>query len=122
MDSILTSVKKILGIDEEYEHFDADIIMHINTILVILKQMGIGPSTGFSITSKTQTWSDFLGDKLSSLEEVKTYIALRVRLIFDPPSNATTVDVIKEIIKELEYRMYITENPDTTFVEENSNE
>lgn len=117
MDSILTSVKKILGIDEAYEHFDADIIMHINTILVVLKQMGIGPSEGFEITSDAQTWSDFLGDDLQKYNEVKTYVSLRTRLIFDPPANSTAVEVMKETIKEMEYRMYITANPDTTFSE-----
>lgn len=114
-DSILTSVKKILGIEESYEHFDADIIMHINTVLLILIQMGVGPSSGFSITSKEQTWEDFLGSELTKLEMVKTYVALRVRLIFDPPANGTAVEVMKETIKELEYRMYITENPKSTF-------
>lgn len=117
MESILTSVKKIIGIEEAYEQFDADIIMHINTFLLTLKQIGIGPVEGFQIDSSAQTWEDFLGDKLKDFIEVKTYVALRVRLIFDPPASATTVEVIKETIKELEYRMYITENPSTTFEE-----
>lgn len=118
MNSILTSVKKIIGIDEAYEHFDADIIMHINTILLVLKQIGIGPSTGFKIESDAETWSDFLGDKLNDYIEVETYVALRVRLIFDPPANATAVESLKETIKEMEYRLYITANPVTTFSED----
>lgn len=102
-------------IDEDYEQFDADIIMHINTVLLILTQMGIGPTEGFSITSKEETWDDFLGEDLSKLQMVKTYIGLRVRLIFDPPLSSSVVEVINQTIKELEYRMYITENPKDTF-------
>jgi hypothetical protein len=115
MNSILTSIKKLLMIDEDYEQFDADIIMHINTVLLILTQMGIGPTEGFSITSKEETWDDFLGEDLSKLQMVKTYIGLRVRLIFDPPLSSSVVEVINQTIKELEYRMYITENPKDTF-------
>lgn len=118
MDSILTSVKKIIGIDEAYEQFDADIIMHINTVLVTLKQIGIGPEKGFKITSKEETWHDFLGDKLDDYVEVETYLSLKVRLIFDPPNNATAVEVLKETIKEIEYRLYITANPVSTFNQE----
>lgn len=115
MNSILTSIKKLLMIDEDYEQFDADIIMHINTVLLILTQMGIGPAEGFSITSKEETWDDFLGEDLSKLQMVKTYIGLRVRLIFDPPLSSSVIEVINQTIKELEYRMYITENPKDTF-------
>lgn len=115
MNSILTSIKKLLMIDEDYEQFDADIIMHINTVLLILTQMGIGPAEGFSITSKEETWDDFLGEDLSKLQMVKTYIGLRVRLIFDPPLSSSVIEVINQTVKELEYRMYITENPKDTF-------
>lgn len=115
MNSILTSIKKLLMIDEDYEQFDADIIMHINTVLLILTQMGIGPAEGFSITSKEETWDDFLGKNLSKLQMVKTYIGLKVRLIFDPPLSSSVIEVINQTIKELEYRMYITENPKDTF-------
>lgn len=120
MNSILTSIKKLLMIDEDYEQFDADIIMHINTVLLILTQMGIGPAEGFSITSKEETWNDFLGEDLSKLQMVKTYIGLRVRLIFDPPLSSSVIEVINQTIKELEYRMYITENPKDTFVSSES--
>ena len=66
MDSILTSIKKLLGITEEYEHFDADIIMHINTVFMILNQLGVGPANGFSIKDKSAVWSDYISDSPSS--------------------------------------------------------
>lgn len=117
MDSILTSIKKVLGIEEEYEHFDVDLIMSINTVLSILTQMGIGPKNGFSITSKLETWEDFLGDKLPNLQMVKSYVEKKVKLMFDPPQSSTLVNVMNETIKELEWRIYITENPKNTFEE-----
>ena len=73
MESILTSIKKLLGITEEYEHFDTDIIMHINSVFSILTQLGVGPENGFSITDKDATWDDFIKDD-SQLEMVKSYI------------------------------------------------
>lgn len=104
MESILTSIKKLLGISEEYEHFDGDIIMHINTVFMILTQMGVGPSSGFSINGNTETWRDFLGD-ITDMEAVKTYIYLKVRLIFDPPASSSTVESINRTITELEWRL-----------------
>ena len=79
MDSILTSVKKLLGVGEEYTHFDDDIIMHINSVIFILTQIGIGPTEGFVITSKDQTWNDFLQGRIN-IESVKSYVYLKVRL------------------------------------------
>ena len=104
MDSILISVKKILGIYEEDTSFDTDIIMHINTVFMILRQMGIGPSKGYSITGKYEYWSDYIKD-LSLLESVKTYVALKVRLIFDPPASSTMVEAMNRTISELEWRL-----------------
>ena len=84
MDSILTSIKKMLGITEEYEHFDQALIIHINTVLNTLTQIGVGPEQGFAIDSSTQTWSDFLyGD--SRLDLIKSYVYLKVKMLFDPP-------------------------------------
>lgn len=102
MESILTSIKKLLGITEEYEHFDADIILNINTVLNILTQMGVGPAEGFQIEDKTAVWSDFIDNK--RLNMVKTYVYLKVRLIFDPPSGTAT-EAINNQLKELEWRM-----------------
>ena len=104
MDSILTSVKKIIGISEEDESFDLDLIIHINSVLMILNQLGVGPSKGFSISDKHSLWSDFMPED-SSIEAVKTYVALKVRLIFDPPTSSAVADAINKTISELEWRI-----------------
>lgn len=104
MDSILTSIKKVLGIYEEDTSFDIDIIMHINTVFMILRQMGIGPDDGFSVIDSRDTWEDYLDD-ISLIESVKTYVALKVRLIFDPPASSTMVEAINRTISELEWRL-----------------
>lgn len=104
MESILTSIKKLLGIAEDYTHFDGDIIMHINSVFMILTQLGVGPASGFSIKSNTDMWSDFLGD-VTNLEAVKTYTYLRVRLLFDPPANSSTTESINRMISECEWRL-----------------
>lgn len=105
MESILISVKKMLGITEEYTHFDADLIIHINTVLAILTQMGIGPSEGFTIEDDSAFWEDFISDK-RYFEPVKTYVYLKVRLIFDPPSSSAVMESMKQTISELEWRLY----------------
>lgn len=105
MESILTSIKKLLGIDEEYEHFDNDVIMHINTVLGILTQLGVGPVDGFSIHDKTATWADFLGGDLKKLESVRSYVYLKVRLIFDPPNSSAVIKSMNSLINELEWRL-----------------
>ena len=106
MDSILTSVKKLLGLTEEYTAFDPDLIMHINSVLMILRQMGVGPEKGFSISDATATWSDFMAD-CSDIEAVKSYVALKVRLLFDPPQSSSTMEATKNLISELEWRLYV---------------
>lgn len=106
MDSILTSIKKLLGIAEDYTHFDGDIIIHINAVFMILTQIGVGPASGFSITSNTETWTDFLGD-LTELEAVKTYTYLKVRLLFDPPTSSSILESMNRMISELEWRLNV---------------
>jgi len=106
MDSILTSIKKLLGPDEADTHFDPDIIMHINTTLMALNQIGVGPETGFSISDKTTTWATYLGAN-ANIEAVKSYIYLKVRLIFDPPSSTPLIEAIERQITELEWRLSI---------------
>lgn len=110
MDSILTSIKKLLGIDPDYTHFDADLILHINSVFSILNQLGVGPSTGFAIADSYAVWTDFLGESLK-LELVKTYVSLKVKLIFDPPLSSAAMEAVKEQIKELEWRIAVTVNP-----------
>ena len=106
MDSILTSIKKLLGITEEYEHFDQDIIIHINTALMILTQLGVGPSEGFFIKDKYALWSDFIPD-VKTLEAVKSYIYLKVRMLFDPPISSSLMNAMEQNMKELEWRLNV---------------
>lgn len=114
MESILTSIKKMIGIEEEYEHFDADIIIHINSVFSILTQLGVGPANGFTISDKTATWSQFIGDSVM-IESVKTYMYLKVKLIFDPPLSSAVLESMKQTISELEWRLNVSVDPPTTF-------
>lgn len=107
MESILTSIKKLLGIDESYEHFDADIIMHINSVLAILVQLGVGPAEGFFIQDKAKTWADFLGEDSALLEGVRTYVYMKVRLIFDPPTSAAAIESMTKLAHEFEWRLNV---------------
>ena len=106
MDSILTSIKKLLGIEEDYTHFDTDIIMHINSVLSILNQLGVGPSEGYSIKDASATWAEFITDS-TRLELLKTYVYLKVRLMFDPPSSSSAIESMKQLISELEFRIIV---------------
>lgn len=106
MESILTSIKKLLGIAEEYEHFDADIIMHINSAFMALTQIGVGPTKGFSIKDKTSSWDDFVADP-TKFEAVKTYVYLKVRLVFDPPTNSTVIAAFEKQLAEWEFRINV---------------
>ena len=110
MESILTSIKKLLGIAEEYTHFDTDIIMHINSVFNILTQIGVGPSEGFSITDSYAKWTDFLPED-ARLELVKSYVYLKVSLIFDPPDRSSVMEARKSLINELEFRISVTVDP-----------
>lgn len=113
-ESILTSIKKLLGIDEDYKHFDADIMMHINTTLMILYQIGVGPSTPISISDASTVWSDFLEDA-ADLAGVKSYIYAKVRMVFDPPQSSAVAEALKSTISELEWRLNVACDPRTTF-------
>lgn len=108
MDSILTSVKKLLGITEEYTEFDADIIMSINSVFVILQQLGVGPKAGFSISDASATWSQyFADDDIVDAEAVKSYVALKVKLLFDPPTSSTIMQATINMTNELEWRLNV---------------
>lgn len=107
MDSILTLTKKLLGIEEDYTHFDTDIIVHINSAFMSLNQLGVGPAEGFLIKDNTALWSDYLGVDSKKLEGVKTYIYSKVRLIFDPPATAAVLEAMERQIQELEWRLNI---------------
>lgn len=112
MDSILISIKKMLGDAQEYTHFDPDIIMHINSVLFILTQLGVGPDEGFMITDETETWDDFVGTR-KDLLAIKTLVHLKVRLLFDPPSSSFVIDAMERQIKEFEWRLYVKVEEET---------
>lgn len=106
MDSILTSIKKLLGITEEYEHFDTDIIIHINSAFSTLTQLGVGPAEGFSIVDKNDYWSDFVED-MRQIESVKSYVYLKTKVLFDPPSSSVVMESINRQISEFEWRLNV---------------
>ena len=105
MDSILNSVKKKLGIQEDYTHFDEDIIMDINSVFMILNQLGVGPDEPFTIEDEDAYWEDFIDN--TRIEAVKSYMYMKVRLMFDPPTSGFLVDSLNKQIAELEWRMLV---------------
>ena len=110
MDSILTSIKKMLGLHASDESFDIDVIIGINTALAALTQIGVGPAEGFTIEDATTTWSDFIGMS-PKLEFIKTYVYLKVKLIFDPPQSSSVIEAYNRSIGELEYRIFVEVDP-----------
>lgn len=106
MESILTSIKKMLGVTEKYTHFDEDIIMHINSVFMILTQMGVGPDKGFRIEDDLAIWQEFTSDDLM-LESVKSYMYLKVKLLFDPSASSAVTDSMNRMISELEWRLHV---------------
>ena len=107
MDSILNTIKKLLGIDGEDDAFDPDITAIINSTIPALSQMGIGPKNGFIVISADNTWAEYIGDSLVNLEGVKSYLYLKTKLIFDPPTNSTVIEAFNKSLSELEWRMML---------------
>ena len=105
MESILDSIKKLLGIQPEYRAFDEDLIIHINTVFIILNQLNIGPEEGFMIVDGSESWDDFVKGINETM--VKTYIYLKVRLMFDPPTSGVLVESMNSMISELEWRLFL---------------
>ncbi len=105
--SILVDVKTQLGYTEEANPYDQDIIIDINTALSALRQIGVGPEEGFLVTDSTQTWGDLIKDKFELLVSAKSYVFLKVRLMFDPPSNATIIKSMQDNLKEI-FKWYDT--------------
>lgn len=105
MENILDSIKKLLGIPPEYMIFDADLIMHINTVFVILNQLNIGPPECFFLKDGSECWDDFM----TSVDEgmIRTFIYLKVRLMFDPPASSALIESINAMLAELEWRLYV---------------
>jgi len=106
MDSILLTIRKMLGITADFDGFDTDIIVALNTAFMSLNQLGIGPSVGFVVSDEEQVWSDFLGTT-TNLDGIKSYIYLKTRLLFDPPSNGFLVASIDRQLTELEWRLTV---------------
>lgn len=106
MESILTSIKKLLGIDAEYTHFDADLIMHINSVFMIMGQLGLGPEEGFSITDESSIWDDYIPN-LQNVEAIKSYMHLKVKLLFDPPTSSAVMESYNRMINEFEWRLNV---------------
>lgn len=102
--SILTSIKKLLGVAEDYAEFDEDIMTHINSVFLNLTQLGVGPEEGFMIENDTAVWEDFINDSVQ-LQAVKTYVYLKVKLLFDPPLSSSVTESINRMIAELEWRL-----------------
>lgn len=106
MGSILTTIKKMLGITEDYKHFDSDIIVHINAALMTLNQLGVGPKKPALITSELETWSGIF-ENLADIEAVKTFVYIKVRVIFDPPSSSYVLDALNRQADELAFRLNV---------------
>lgn len=104
--SILTSTKKVLGIADDYTAFDLDIITHINSAFTTLTQLGVGPPAGFMINDASTEWADFIGEDVQ-YNSVKSYVFLRVRLLFDPPSTSYLITAFDKQIQELEWRLSV---------------
>lgn len=119
-ESILTSIKKMLGIVENYTHFDSDIIMHINSVFMILNQLGVGPLEGFIIEDDSAIWEDYVSDT-TQLQAVKSYIYLKVRLLFDPPASSSVMESMNRMISELEWRLNVAVDPADSGKEETQN-
>ena len=107
-DSILNTIKKMLGISAEDTSFDIDIITDINSVFSILAQLGVGPDEGFAITDETSKWIDFIDFTDNQLNQLKSYMYTKVRLMFDPPTSTIHVDALKQLANEFEWRLNVT--------------
>ena len=118
MESILTSIKQLLGIGETETHFDMDIIIHINSAFATLNDIGVGPENTFSIVDEKAIWDDFVDD--DNYNQIKTYVYLSVRLLFDPPTSSFVLAAMERQHKELEWRLNVRASNKTT--EDNEDE
>lgn len=113
MDSILTSIKEMVGIEEEVTRFDPDLIVHINSVFADLHQLGVGPKEGFAIEDDIPVWTDFISD-IVTMNNVKTYMYLRVKLLFDPPVNSAVINSLQQAADKYEWRLNVAaETPDS---------
>lgn len=105
MDSILTSTKKLSQVPPSCPHFDDQVVSYINSVFLILRQLGVGPVEGFVITDESEIWADFIPDDIVLREATKSYMAAKVKLQFDPPSNSAHLQALTSIINEFEWRL-----------------
>lgn len=114
-DSILNSIKKLIGLDPDYAEFDTDLIIHINSVFLDLEQLGAGSQEGFFIEGSTETWEDFLPDDPLVLNSIKSYMYLKVKKLFDPPTSSSAMDSLNSLIDRFEWRINVAiENKDST--------
>lgn len=109
-ESILNCTKKLLGLDASYNAFDTDVIVGINAAFFTLMQLGVGPTSGFSISGADETWSDFAG-AATDLEALRQYVYLRTRIVFDPPTNSSVLQAMKDLCTEYEWRLNVQVDP-----------
>lgn len=109
-ESILLTIKKLIGIGDEDTSFDTDLITHINSVFGILWQLGVGPYDGYAIEDETNEWSEFLPD-IKYLNTVKTYMSLKVKKIFDPPQSSSVMEALTNSINEYEWRINVMVDP-----------
>lgn len=114
-DSILNSIKKLIGLDPDYTEFDTDLIIHINSVFLDLEQLGAGSQDGFFIEGSTETWEDFMPDDPLVLNSIKSYMYLKVKKLFDPPTSSSAMDSLNSLIDRFEWRINVAiENKDST--------
>lgn len=106
MESILDSIKKLLDLNPEDTQWDTNIIMHINSVFMILTQVGVGPSEGFAITDNTTTWDEFVPD-VTKVAGIKSYMYAKVKIVFDPPTSSVVMDALTRTITEYEWRLNV---------------
>lgn len=117
-ESILNSVKKLLGIPQDLHEFDPDIIMNINAAIFTLRQIGVGPEEIFTVTGEEETYEDYLGSDSKEIPQVKMYLFYKTKLSFDPPTSGTVIECIKEFIMEAESRLSYQVDPFDVFISE----
>ena len=109
-ESILKTIKQLIGCPDDFEQFDLDLIVHINSAFATLTQLGVGPKEGYRITGADNAWSEF-EDNVQKLSLIKDYVYIKTRLLFDPPTSGSLMDSLKEQLKEMEWRLYMLYDP-----------
>ena len=120
-ESILYSIKKLLGITYDDTNFDTDIIININNVFTVLRQLGVGPVDGYRITDESDTWSDFIQNE-ALLDSVKTYVYLKVKMDFDPPLNSSLMESFERHMREIEWRLNVAVESEPSMSGGNNNE